>query len=121
MFISIAFPDMMNPQHANFVMGKDAIHQGLFLLLNTPVGELGADPTYGCNARARLFEPNTPATEIMLIEDIFQAIRTYASYVAVKRDDIKVTRPSKGKVEVEIFGLSLIDYQTNMYNISITQ
>lgn len=116
--ISINFPKMQN-QHCVLAKDADAIRQGLYILLSTRVGEFWCDPAFGCNVRNRLFDANDVLTETLMIEDIYIAIKTFAPYVEVKRDDIQIQGREIGKRTVRIRGVSLLDYTTNIYTIEI--
>jgi phage baseplate assembly protein W len=115
---SINFPAMQN-QHAIIVQGREAIYQGLWLLLNTRCGELWCDPAWGCNISNRLFDPADRVTEIIMIDDILSSIRAFAQYVQVNRDGISIIERTQGRVKIRIEGTSLLDFQTNMYDIEI--
>lgn len=116
---SVAMPNMIG-QSTYLISGREAIQQGLELLLNTPCGDLWCDPAFGCNVRNRLFDTFDVVTETLMIEDVYTAIQNFAQYVRVAREDITVTRRSRGKISIKIKGTSLLDYTTDIYNIELT-
>lgn len=87
--LSVAMPKMIT-QSARLVQNREAIQQGLSLLLNTPCGDLWCDPAFGCNVRNRLFDTFDVVTEVLMIEDIYTAIQNFAQYVRVAREDITI-------------------------------
>lgn len=112
-------PKMQN-QATKLVKGRDAIAQGLELLLNTPCGDLWCDPAFGCNVRNRLFDTFDLVTEVLMIDDIYTAIQNFAQYVRVAREDIKVEKRGRAAATIYIKGTSMLDYTTDMYSIQIT-
>lgn len=110
---------IMQKQHAVIAKDYEAIKQGLYLLLNTTVGELAADPAFGCGVRNRIFKANDTFNRTMIKEDIYSAIQKFAPYVRVRREDITVKSKSIAKVSVIIKGTSLLDFQNNIYEIDI--
>jgi len=115
---TISFP-IMQKQHTNLAKGRESIWQGLRLLLNTGIGELHSDPAFGCGVKDRLFKANDTFNRTMIKEDTYIAIKKFAPYVAVRREDIKVTSQSMATVTVEIKGTSLLDFTNNIYEIDI--
>ena len=118
--ISVAIPKMIT-QCGMLVQGREAIKEGLSLLLNTPCGDLWCDPAFGCNVRNRLFDTADRVTEVLMIEDIYAAIQNFAQYIRVSRDDITVTRRGRGEITISVKATSLLDYTTDIYNIDLTQ
>lgn len=115
---TINFPLLQN-QHSIIASDSRSIEQGLYLLLNTTCGEIHSDPAFGCGVRNRIFKANDTFNRTMIKEDIYSAIKTFAPYVRVKREDIEVTSKTIAKVDVKIKATSLLDFTTNIYNIEI--
>lgn len=109
----------MQKQHAVVVRDYESIRQGLYLLLNTTVGELVADPAFGCGVRNRIFKANDTFNRTMIKEDIYFAIQKFAPYIRVRREEIAVKSQTLGKVSVTVKGTSLLDFTVNLFEIDI--
>lgn len=115
---SIAFPNMLNNASTNIISDHEASTSNLKLLLNSDKGSLFGDPYFGTNLKKSLFEQNTIILRDMLIDDTYTAIQTFMPQLVVSRRDIKV-ESDRHTVKENIKCLNLIDYETDLYNITI--
>lgn len=117
--ISIAWPNMFNKTTTNVVYDKAATMQNLKILLRTDNGELWGDPQFGANLSEYMYDPNDDVAALLIRESVYVAIATYMPQLVVNRTDIIVS--SKGDtVYITITALNKIDYQTDLYNIQLT-
>ena len=59
------------------------IKDSLRVLLTTSKGERAGMPEYGCSITERVFDPNDPMQEIIMREDILEAIQKWEPRVEV--------------------------------------
>lgn len=117
---SIAFPKMVGSTTCQLYEGHKATVSNLKLMLLSDKYALLGDPYFGTNLKKLMFELNNQVLIDLVIDDIYLAIKTFIPQLIVKRDDIEVTSDN-AKVNINIKGTNLLDYQTDMYNISLTQ
>lgn len=118
---SISFPDMFSKSGSkiNLMKDKEAVALNLRLLLNTTCGELFGDPDFGNLLKMRIYEQSSTILADLIIDDIYVAILTYMPQLKIERNNIKVY--IKGiDVYADIKCTNLIDYQTDMYTIQLT-
>ena len=116
---SFNFPNMFENTYSNMLVDYDATLSNLKMLLYSDKGALLGDPYYGTNIKRMLFAQNDSVLKDNLIDDIYTAISIFMPQVRVARSDIDVYQEKIGVV-VFISSLYLIDYNTNLYNISLT-
>lgn len=63
------------------------IEDSLKVLLTTAKGERAGMPDFGCSIVERLFDPNDPMIEVIMREDILEAIQKWEPRVIVNRID----------------------------------
>lgn len=116
---SIAFPNMFNSARTLLYKDHEATLSNLKLLLYSERTSLLGDPYFGVILKRILFELNNNVLRDIIIDEIYTSILTFMPQIKLNRSDIIVT--SNGvDVYVEIRGLNLIDYQTDMFNICLT-
>ncbi len=89
---TMRFPDIFNKVtgKCSVVSGKDSINQCLFLLINSTVGELIGDPSYGANILENVYDHNNAILNQVLKDKIASAIKMYEPRVTVNEWDISV-------------------------------
>lgn len=117
---SIAFPKMVSSTTCQLYEGHKATASNLKLMLLSDKYALLGDPYFGTNLKKLMFELNNQVLIDLVVDDIYLAIKTFMPQLIVERDNIEVTS-DKAKVYINIKGTNLLDYQTDMYNISLTQ
>lgn len=75
----------VNPLSRDVVVNYDevAVKQAMQNLLLTSTGERLMQPTIGSNIRSTLFEPNTPATMVILKQQIIDTINNFEPRVTL--------------------------------------
>jgi phage baseplate assembly protein W len=116
---SISWPEMFTKTSTNISSDKDATNQNLKILLQTDSGELFGDPEFGANLTQFLYDPNDSILLDLLKDAIYTAIATYMPQLMVNRSDISL-KSDKRIVYIEITALNKINYQTDLYNITLT-
>ena len=116
---SIAFPNMVNNTNTNVYSDYDASASNLRLLLLSDKLSLFGDPYYGTNLKRLIFEQNNQVLRDLVIDEIYTAILTFMPQILVERKNITITS-SKYTVYINIKATNLLDYTTDMYNISLT-
>ena len=116
---SIAFPNMFNSARTLLFEDHKATLSNLKLLLRSERASLLGDPYFGVLLKRILFELNNNVLRDLIIDEIYTSIITFMPQIKLNRSDIAIT--SNGiDVFAEIRGLNLIDYQTDMFNICLT-
>lgn len=118
---SIAFPNIFSNSSTNVITDHEATVSNLKLLLLSNRTGLFGDPYYGTNIKRKLFDENDDVLKDILIDDIYTAIKIFMPQLVVTRKDIKIDNGTKDQVKILISGLNLIDYQTNLYVINLTE
>lgn len=116
--ISIAFPDFLGPVNTKVYSDNVATKSNMKLILNTELNSLFGDPGYGCGLKQHLFEQNSTILHDLIVDKIYNAIRTYIPQVLCKRTDISL-KHNKSDIFISITALNLIDYTINNYTISL--
>lgn len=116
---SIAFPNMFESSYTNLVQDHAATYQNLKLLLLSDTTMLLGDPYYGTPLRKVIYAQNDYIIRDLVIDAIYTSIQTFMPQLVLNRSDIQVTSDG-GIIKVSIKATNLIDYTTNMYNISLT-
>ena len=117
---SIAFPNMVSKSNTKLYSDHDATLSNLKLLLLSDKYGLFGDPYFGTNLKKLLFEQNNLILRDLIIDEIYTAIITFMPQIVVKRKDITVTA-TRAAVQVQVKCTNLLDYQTDLYNINLTQ
>lgn len=116
---SIAFPNMFESSYTNLVQDHEATYQNLKVLLLSDTTMLLGDPYYGTPLRKVIYAQNDYIIRDLVIDAIYTSIQTFMPQLVLNRSDIQVT--SDGDViKVSIKATNLIDYTTNMYDITLT-
>ena len=116
---SIAFPNMFMKAKTNVFEDHEATASNLKLMILSEKTSLFGDPYFGTNLKKYLFEQNDVVLRDLVIDSIYTAILQFMPQVLVDRKNIKVTS-DKSNVYINIKAINLIDYQTNMYDITLT-
>lgn len=116
---SISWPEMFTKTSTNVVSDKEATSQNLKILLQTDNNEVFGDPEFGANLTQFLYDPNDSIVLDLLKDAIYTAIATYMPQLVVNRSDINL-KSDKRTVYVEITALNKINYQTDLYNTTLT-
>ena len=116
---SIAFPRMFDSAYTLLYDDHDATLSNLKLLLASERTSLLGDPYFGNILKRIVFEQNNAILVDIIIDEIYTSILTFMPQIKLTRKDITVT--SNGvDVFAHIKGVNLIDYQTDMFTISLT-
>jgi phage baseplate assembly protein W len=99
-----------NAEQWNFNTGENTLvlESNLRNILLTARGERLMFPDFGTNLRAILFEPETPAVETMVRDEVVKAVAKYEPRVELDR--IQVKRAPK-QVELNISFISKLNSQ----------
>lgn len=116
--ISIAFPNILNQVSTNVFTDQQATKSNLRLILMTELNSLFGDPGYGCGLKKFLFEQNSPIVRDLIIDKIYNTIRTYMPQLICKRTDINLSK-DKTNIYVDLTATNLIDYTVNNYSIAL--
>lgn len=119
MIRSLSFPSMFNKAVTKVVEGHEATANNLKLMIMSEKTSLFGDPYFGTNLKKYLFEQNDAVLRDIVIDSIYTAILQFMPQVLVDRKNIKVTS-DRTKVYINIKATNLTDYQTDMYNITLT-
>lgn len=117
---SIKFPDMISGVNTKVIKGHDATYSNLRLMLLSDKYGLFGDPYYGTNLKKLLFNQNNQVLKDLIIDDIYSSILTFMPQLLIRREDISI-ESKLGKVYVNIKTTNLLDYQTNLYTINLTE
>ena len=110
---------MFNKAATKVVEGHEATANNLKLMIMSEKTSLFGDPYFGTNLKKYLFEQNDAVLRDIVIDSIYTAILQFMPQVLVDRKNIKVTS-DRTKVYINIKATNLTDYQTDMYNITLT-
>ena len=119
MIKSLAFPNMFNKASTRIITDHEATASNLRLLLLSDRTSLFGDPYYGTILKKYLFDQNDIVLRDIIIDSIYTAILQFMPQIVIQRKDIIVTS-DKEKVFIKIKALNLLDYQTDLYNITLT-
>jgi phage baseplate assembly protein W len=90
----------------------------LRLILLTELKSLFGDPGYGCGLKKFLFEQNSPIVRDLIVDKIYNTIRTYIPQLVCKRTDINISK-DKVNIYIDLTAMNLIDYTVNNYSIAL--
>ncbi len=117
--ISIAFPRMFNTARTLLFEDHEGTLSNLKLLLASERTSLLGDPYFGTIIKRVIFSQNDQILKDLIIDELYTSILTFMPQIQLSRKDIVVT--SDGiDVFATIYGLNLIDYQTDMFTINLT-
>ena len=117
--ISIAFPKMFTTSRTLLFQDHEATLSNLKLLLASERTSLLGDPYFGTVIKRVLFSQNDQILKDIIIDELYTSILTFMPQIQLSRKDVVVT--SNGiDVFATIYGLNLIDYQTDMFQINLT-
>lgn len=119
MMQSFSFPSMFNKAKTKIIDEHEATASNLKLLIMSEKTSLFGDPYFGTNLKKYLFEQNDVVLRDIVIDSIYTAILQFMPQVLVERKNIKVTS-DRTNVYINIKATNLVDYQTDMYNITLT-
>lgn len=119
MIQSLNFPNMFT--HATTIVAEDhqATVNNLKLLLLSCKESLFGDPYFGTNLKRYTFEQNNVVLRDIVIDSLYTAILQFMPQLLLKRKDIELTS-DRDKLYINIKAKNLIDYQTDLYNITLT-
>lgn len=78
------------------VQGSDLIHDSIYTILSTTVGERVHRPTFGCFLKYLIFDPINRATMIRVQSEVRRAIKAWERRVQVT--EVKIENPSEGQL-----------------------
>lgn len=116
---SIAFPDMFGTVKTNLVTNHQATSQNLQLLLKSDRGSLFGDPYFGTILKQLIFNPNNIVLQDLVVDEIYTCIQTFMPQLKLTRNDIHLYS-NKVDLFVNIQATNILDYQTNLFNIKLT-
>lgn len=89
---TLKFPEIFNKVtgKCSVVTSKESIDQCLYLLINSTIGELIGDPSYGANILENVYDHNNAILNQILKDKIASAIKMYEPRVSVSDGDISV-------------------------------
>lgn len=117
--ISIGFPDMVSNTNTYLIKDHEATASNLKLLILSDKFSLLGDPYFGTNLKRLTFQQNNQVLRDLVIDDIYTAILTFMPQLTLQRKDITVNS-DKTTVYISIKATNIIDYTTDLYNISLT-
>lgn len=117
---SFAWPDMVKNTSANIIENHPATVSNLKLMLLSNKKSLLGDPYYGTNLKKLIFEQNNQILKDLIIDDVYTSILTFMPQLVLSRNDITITS-DKHKVYINIKATNVLDYTTNLYNITLTE
>lgn len=116
---SLAYPDMFSGVNTKVVSNHEATASNLKLLLLSNKTSLFGDPYFGTNLKKLMFDQNNQVLRDLVIDDIYVAIGTFMPQIVVERKNITVIS-DKASIYVNIKATNLLDFQTDLYQINLT-
>lgn len=116
---SLAFPKMFEGNSVKLYEDHEATASNLKLLILSTRTELFGDPYYGTSLKRALFEQSDHIIIDLLIDDIYTSILTFMPQLYLTRNDIQITSDDSD-VFVNIKCVNRLDYQTDLFNINLT-
>lgn len=117
--ISLAFPKMFSSARTLTYTDHEATASNLKLLLGSDKYGLFGDPYYGCLLKRTIYEQNNQLLKDLLIDVIYTAILEFMPQIKLNRNNIKI-KNTNTEIFAVINCINLIDYQTNMYEIKLS-
>lgn len=96
----------------------EATKSNLKLILQTEIQSLYGDPGYGCGLKKFIFDHNNVIARDLIIDKIYNTIRTYIPQLLCERKDINLKRDLTN-VYVDLTATNLIDYTIDNYTIAL--
>ena len=116
---SIGFPDMFSSTKTNLVSDHQATAQNILLMLKSDRTSLFGDPYFGTILKKLIYEQNDLILQDIVIDELYTSILTFMPQVRLSRNDIKL-RAEKSALYATIKCTNLIDFQTDLYDIKLT-
>lgn len=117
---SIAFPEMFGPSKTKLYKDHEATISNLkLILLTTTRNCLYGDPNYGTDIENIIYDQNGVLLVDIIKDTLYIAIRDYIPQLKLERSDIKIEQVGT-KLTATISAVNLIDYQTDLYTIELT-
>lgn len=116
---SLAFPNMLNNTTTEVLSDHKATASNLKLLLLSGKNSLLGDPDFGTNLKQLFYEQGSGLLKDIIIDSLYETISMGMPQILLNRKNIQVTT-DRQDIYVRIEALNLLDYQTDMYNISLT-
>ena len=116
---SLAFPKMFDGNNVKLYEDHEATASNLKLLILSTRTELFGDPYYGTSLKNAIYEQSDHIIIDLLIDDVYTSILTFMPQLYLTRNDISITS-DKADIFVNIKCTNRLDYQTDLFNINLT-
>lgn len=116
---SIKFPDMFSYSKTNLIKDNEATLSNTKLLVGAWKKSLFGDPYFGTNVKQYVYEPNNIILRDVIIDDLFESIRTFIPQILVRREAIKIIQQDR-ELYATINCINKLDNQPDMFNIKLT-
>lgn len=117
---SFNFPNIFGDTYTKTIEDHEATVSNLMLTLMSAKNELMGDPYFGTNIKKLMFEQNDTILRDIVIDDIYSAILQFVPQLQLKRSDVKIIQ-TRTDIVVQIKATNLIDYQTDLFSISLLE
>lgn len=104
---------------AKLIKDKEATSSNLNLMLLSDKYSLFGDPYFGTSIKKLTYDQNNQVLRDLVIDDIYTAILTFMPQLLINRKDIILTSDGN-KIYASIKALNMLDYTTDLYNITLT-
>lgn len=122
---SLQFPKMFNINNTNVHNSSSydtSTRQNLMLLLESCRNTLLGDPYFGNALEQYLFEQNNYVLKDIIIDLIYNQIVNFIPQLKVERRDIDIIQDTvRGKLIIQITGVSMIDFKVHTYSLNMLQ
>ena len=81
----VAFADVSKTQLLELAQGNDVIHQSIYTILSTSIGERYNNPRFGSNLYSLVFEPNTNLLKDLLYFYTVEALAKWEPRISVNQ------------------------------------
>lgn len=116
---SIKFPDIFSSAKTNLIKDNEATLSNTKLLIASWKDSLFGDPYFGTNIKRYVYEQNNIILRDIIIDDIFESIRTFIPQILVRRDWIKINQKNS-ELYATINCINKLDNQPDMFDIRLT-
>lgn len=116
---SIAFPNIIGSQKTNIIEDHEATYSNLRLMLLSYKQSLLGDPFFGTNLVKLLYSQGSVILKDILIDEIYESIVIFMPQIIISRNDIDIIFKEK-ECYITLRCTNLIDYVTDLYEISLT-
>lgn len=117
---SFNFPNIFGDTYTKIIDDHQATVSNLMLTLMSAKNELMGDPYFGTNIKKLMFEQNDTILRDIVIDDIYSSILQFVPQLQLKRSDVKIIQ-TRTDIVVQIKATNLIDYQTDLFSISLLE